>query len=48
MERVSAEKYLGVTIEDDLSWTKHIDIPQERQTKLLASLKEISGFITRP
>ena len=47
LESVPAAKYLGVTIADDLSWSKHIDITTKRQTKLLVSLKEISGSIIR-
>ena len=46
MESVSATKYLVVTITDDLSWIKHIDITTKRQTKLLASLKETFGSVT--
>ena len=47
LESVPTAKYLGVTIVDDLSWSKHIDITTKRQTKLLVSLKEISGSIIR-
>ena len=47
LESVPAAKYLGVTIVDDLSWSKHIDITTKKANKLLVSLKEISGSIIR-
>ena len=39
MESVSAAKYLGVTIEDDPSWTKHIDITTRKANQTFGFLK---------
>ena len=39
MESVSAAKYLGVTIEDDLSLTKHIDITTRKANQTFGFLK---------
>ena len=39
LESVSAAKYLGVTIADDLSWSKHIDITTKKANQTLAFLK---------
>ena len=39
MESVSAAKYLGVTIEDDLSWTKYIDITTRKANQTFGFLK---------
>ena len=39
MESVSAAKYLGVTIEDDLSWTKHINITTRKANQTFGFLK---------
>ena len=39
MESVSAAKYLGVTIEDHLSWTKHIDITTRKANQTFGLLK---------
>ena len=39
LERVCAAKYLGVTIADNLSWTKHIDIIAKKVNQTLGFLK---------
>ena len=39
IESVSAAKYLGVTIEDDLSLTKHIDITTRKANQTFGFLK---------
>ena len=39
LKSVSAAKYLGVTIADDLSWTKHIDITTKKANQTLGFLK---------
>ena len=39
MESVSTAKYLGVTIEDDLSLTKHIDITSRKANQTFGFLK---------
>ena len=39
MESVSTAKYLGVTIEDDLSWTKHINITTRKANQTFGFLK---------
>ena len=38
-ESVPAAKYLGVTIADDLSWSKHIDITTKKANQTLGFLK---------
>ena len=48
MESVSAAKYLGVTIEDDLSLTKHIDITTRKANQTFGFPKKISGSKARP
>ena len=39
LESVPAAKYLGVTIADDLSWSKHIDITTKKANQTLGFLK---------
>ena len=39
LESVQAAKYLGVTIADDLSWSKHIDITTKKANQTLGFLK---------
>ena len=39
LESVPAAKYLGVTIADDLSWFKHIDITTKKANQTLGFLK---------
>ena len=39
LESVPAVKYLGVTIADDLSWSKHIDITTKKANQTLGFLK---------
>ena len=39
LESVSATKYLGVTIADDLSWSPHIDIISRKANQTLGFLK---------
>ena len=39
MESVSAAKYLGITIEDDLSWAKHIDITTRKANQTFGLLE---------
>ena len=41
LESVPAAKYLGVTIADDLSWSKHIDITTKKANQTLGFLKRI-------
>ena len=41
LESVPAAKYLGVTIVDDLSWSKHIDITTKKANQILGFLKRI-------
>ena len=46
LERVCAAKYLGVTIADNLSWTKHIDIIAKKVNQTLGFLKRNIRSIT--
>ena len=39
LENVTAAKYLGVTIADDLSWSKHIDITTKKANQTFGFLK---------
>ena len=44
-ESVSAAKYLGVTIVDNLSWTKHINITTERSGSVVECLTRDLGAV---
>ena len=39
LESIHAAKFLGVTISDDLLWSKHIDITTKKANKTLGFLK---------
>ena len=39
LESVPAAKYIGVTIADDLSWSKHIDITTKKANQTFGFLK---------
>ena len=48
ISRVSDSKYLGLVLDDKLSWSKHIDELNEKLTKTVQAYKIVTNYLNTP